>query len=240
MTSGECDVVRDAVPEWFWLDTGRGGAAFNMAVDEALLEAVAGLDRPVLRFYGWQEPAATFGYSQRLQDVERMTSLRPLIRRPTGGGVVPHDRDWTYTLVLPPGHEWYALRARESYRRVHLWVQGACSAVGIAVQLAPRRCKESPGQCFAGGAEQWDVVCEAQKVAGAAQRRNQQGLLIQGSVQLPPGRGERAAWETAAREEGSRQWGCRWRQWDLTPALTRRADELVAAKYGNPAFTAMR
>ncbi len=240
MASGECDAVRDAVPEWFWLDTGCGGAAFNMAVDEALLEAVAGLGRPVLRFYGWREPAATFGYSQRLHEVQRMTSLRPLVRRPTGGGIVPHDRDWTYTLVIPPGHEWCAIQARESYRRVHVWVQGACSRLGIAAQLAPAGCKGSRGQCFAGGAEQWDVVWEAQKIAGAAQRRNRLGLLIQGSVQFPEGRGKRVAWEFAAREEGSRQWGCRWRQWNLTTALDRRAGELAAAKYGNPAFTAMR
>ena len=50
---------------WLLLDSGKCGPAFNMALDEALLEAVGRLDRPVLRFYGWTEPAATFGYFQK-------------------------------------------------------------------------------------------------------------------------------------------------------------------------------
>ena len=58
------------------------------------------------RFYAWLEPAATFGYFQRFAEVERMTLLRPLLRRPTGGGLVPHAADWTDDTpdgVLEPG-----------------------------------------------------------------------------------------------------------------------------------------
>src|SRR5579862_9440668 len=101
---------------WFLLQSGNCDPAYNMALDEALLEAVARLRSPVLRFYGWTGPAATFGYFQRYAEVECATSLRPLIRRPTGGGIVPHDVDWTYSLVFPPGHEWHALKAEDSYR----------------------------------------------------------------------------------------------------------------------------
>src|ERR1039458_9410999 len=78
------------VNSWLLLQSGPGPAAFNMALDEALLKAMPRLSRPVLRFYGWTEPAATFGYFQKYADVERATRLRPLIRRPTGGGIVPH------------------------------------------------------------------------------------------------------------------------------------------------------
>src|ERR1700676_2326901 len=103
-----------AAMSWLLLNSGRCDAAFNMALDEALLEAMPRLQRPVLRFYGWTEPAATFGYFQKYSDVESNTPLRPLIRRPTGGGIVPHDADWTYSAVFPPGHEWHSLRAGES------------------------------------------------------------------------------------------------------------------------------
>ena len=75
---------------WLLLDSGAGEPAFNMALDEALLELAATTNQPVLRFYGWTQPAATFGYSQPIAELERVTHLRPLVRRPTGGGLVPH------------------------------------------------------------------------------------------------------------------------------------------------------
>ena len=121
---------------WFFLQSGPGNPAFNMALDEALLEASAHVGKPVLRFYDWTEPAATFGYFQKYADVERVTLLRPLIRRPTGGGVVPHDADWTYSLTFPPNHEWHSLEAEESYRRVHEWIQKAFAKLNVITELA--------------------------------------------------------------------------------------------------------
>src|SRR6267142_4414718 len=104
---------------WHLLQSGPGQFAFNMALDEALLESMPRLGQPVLRFYSWSEPAASFGYFQKFREIERLTQLRPLVRRPTGGGLVPHDRDWTYSLVFPPTSAWYGLRAIQSYQRVH-------------------------------------------------------------------------------------------------------------------------
>ena len=89
---------------WFYLDTGKGESAWNMALDEALLHSVAAIGQPFLRFYGWNEPAATFGYFQKYADIAAWSPLRPLIRRPTGGGLVPHDADWTYSVIIPPSH----------------------------------------------------------------------------------------------------------------------------------------
>jgi len=137
------DVRCSSVPQpWLLLQSGPGDPALNMALDEALLEGMSRLGRPGLRFYGWTEPAATFGYFQKYAEVERATHLRPLIRRPTGGGIVPHDADWTYSLVFPPGHEWHALKAEESYRRVHEWIQTAFAKLKVATELAPS-CKKS-------------------------------------------------------------------------------------------------
>ena len=97
---------------WLLLDAGLGEAAFNMALDEALLESSARIGAPVMRFYGWKQAAATFGYFQHFAEVEQATLLRPLIRRPTGGGLVPHDSDWTYSLTFPPHLDWHRARDR--------------------------------------------------------------------------------------------------------------------------------
>src|SRR5258706_6842935 len=95
---------------WLFLRSGAGDAALNMALDEALLETAPALAQPVLRFYAWTEAGASFGYFQKHAEIEQMTLLRPLIRRPTGGGLVPHDADWTYSLVFRPQDPWYALK----------------------------------------------------------------------------------------------------------------------------------
>ena len=77
-----------------------------------------------------------------------MTTLRPLVRRPTGGGLVPHDADWTYSLVFPPAAPWYTLKAVESYQKVHAWVQGAFSEIKFQTELASNAGVSGMGQCF--------------------------------------------------------------------------------------------
>jgi lipoate-protein ligase A len=229
----------DRPAKWFVLDSGPGDAAFNMALDEALLEFAATTGAPVLRFYGWTEPAASFGYSQRAAEIERLTACRPLVRRPTGGGLVPHNADWTYSVIVPPGHTWHSLRAPESYERIHRWLQNAFALWHVPVALAPCCRKEMPGQCFA-GYEQSDVLYLGRKIAGAAQRRNKCGLLIQGSVQPPPAGLSRTDWQQAmlsvADDSATRQWASLM----LPAELCRRAGELATAKYSQRSYNFRR
>ena len=201
-----------------------------MAWDEALLEEAPRLGDPVLRLYSWTEPAASFGYFQKFAEVERMTMLRPLVRRPTGGGLVPHAADWTYSLAFPPMHVWYGLKAVESYRRLHEWIQAAFQQAGLGTHLSPGSTKESPGQCFI-GAEQFDVIWQDRKIAGAAQRRTRHGLLIQGSIQPPPGLG-RADWEEAFCAIARQRWGVEWEAFEPNDAIQQRARRLAEQKYG--------
>ena len=214
---------------WLLLNSGTGPSAENMAWDEALLESVTRLGSPVLRFYGWEEPAATFGYFQKYDEVEKMTRLRPLIRRSTGGGLVPHDADWTYSLVFPPGDPWYELRATGSYERAHDWVRVTFEKLGAAAELSPCCRKEAPGQCFI-GAEQFDVLLNGRKIAGAAQRRTRDGLLIQGSIQPPAGTG-RATFERVFCEVATASRGVRWETLVPDEVLRARVGRLTAAKY---------
>jgi lipoyl(octanoyl) transferase len=215
---------------WLLLNSGKCDAAFNMALDEALLENVSRLGKPVLRFYGWTEPAATFGYFQKFSEVERATHLRPLIRRPTGGGIVPHDVDWTYSFAVPPNHDWYALKAIESYSRVHEWIQSAFAKLQIETELAPCCKKSLPGQCFAGH-EKFDLLWHGKKIAGAAQRRNKSGLLIQGSIQPPPVKIARADWENAMRDVAFEKWKIEWVEFSMDANLNVHSNELAGQKY---------
>jgi lipoyl(octanoyl) transferase len=240
MSDGLPRVGSPSAPEiWLRWDSGPGEADFNMAFDEALLEAIAALARPVLRFYGWTERAATFGYFQHHAEIERLTRLRPLVRRPTGGGLVPHDADWTYSLAFPPTHPWYALRAAESYERVHAWIRDGFGRMGVATGLAAARRHDAPGQCFV-GAERSDVLWHGRKVAGAAQRRNRFGLLIQGSVQPPPIGLRRVDWQRAMGEVAQTSWGVTWTEWRPDPALASRAAVLAREKYSRPAHNQKR
>lgn len=226
-------------PVWLLLQTGRRAAADNMAIDEALLSRAAEFGHPILRFYSWAEAAATFGYAQRIVDVERFTTLRPLIRRPTGGGVVPHDRDWTYSLVFPPSDPWYHLKATASYQRVHEWMGAALQRLEISPQLAELSDQSGPGQCFV-GAERHDLVLGGRKIAGAAQRRNQDGLLIQGSLQPPNQELAKADWQKAVCDVAHTAWGVQWKSMDLEPALESQVAALAASKYTQDAHNRRR
>jgi lipoate-protein ligase A len=193
----------------------------------------------VLRFYGWIEPAATFGYFQKFAEVAAWTRLRPLIRRPTGGGLVPHEADWTYSFAVPPGHWWFKLRAEESYRRLHEWIRDALGRVQVPTELAPCCAKTAPGQCFA-GPEKFDLLWRGAKIAGAAQRRTREGLLIQGSVQpLPPGVA-RAAWQHAMIVAAEERLKVRWQRFKPDATLAARVTELAVAKYAQDSFNRRR
>ena len=209
-----------------------------MAFDEAMLQECQQLARPVLRFYSWSEGAASFGYSQRYREVAATTALRPLIRRCTGGGLVPHDGDWTYSLAFPPAHERYRLRAEDGYRLLHLAVARAFCELGVEARLAAACDVCGSGQCFVGH-ERHDVVGPEGKLAGAAQRRTRTGLLIQGSVRPPNGL-QRAAWEDAFRcGLGMRFQDLPERAPELAP-LRSLAEQLAREKYSRRSFLERR
>lgn len=185
------------------------GAAANMAVDFMLLQRYPEHDHARFRHYGWSRPAATFGYSQKIAFVrEQLAAMEggsgvPLdfCRRPTGGGIVDHRDDWTYALVIPRGHPLEELRASESYRVVHEALAAALRLQGVPA-VTKRRVDdgaEEPagsGVCFQ-RAEISDVVnaLTGAKIAGAAQKRNKRGLLLQGSVWRPDAGGDAIGWE---------------------------------------------
>lgn len=220
---------------WSFFDSGACDPGWNMAADEALLERASQWPMPVLRVYSWTQPAASFGYFQHYAEMEKVTALRPLVRRPTAGGLVPHDADWTYSLIFPSSHSWYSLRAEESYRRLHEWIRDSFTQLGVATELSTCCAKELPGQCFA-GPEKFDLLRDGGKIAGAAQRRTRDGLLIQGSIQRQPPSLSRGQWERSLQETATVAWGTGWGEFSGAPEWKRCADALHAGRYSQDSF----
>ncbi len=158
-------------------------AAMNMAIDEALLQTAS---RPTLRFYRWARPALSFGYFGSFSDVADEESDRELVRRWTGGGIVLHGQDVTYSVILPHAASCPA-PPRVIYSQIHGAIRAALPRhmdAALATHAAPKISEA----CF-GNAVEADVLVDGRKIAGAAQRRTRAGLLHQGSIQhdaLPP------------------------------------------------------
>jgi lipoate-protein ligase A len=162
-------------------DPAPHSAALNMAIDEVLLRTAS---TSLLRCYRWASPSVSFGYFGRFAEVEAEWPERDLVRRWTGGGIVPHGEDFTYSIIVPRGHSFAALRTAASYLAIHRAIAEVLRRSGRAVALAEGSAQAVSSSCFANPV-QHDLILARAKVAGAAQRRTQRGLLHQGSVQLP-------------------------------------------------------
>ena len=102
------------------IDDEPQSGAWNMAVDEVLLETAIEREVATLRFYRWREPTASLGYFQREADflAESRFAHLPAVRRLTGGGTLIHDRELTYSLTLPATQRLIA-RPMELYDLIH-------------------------------------------------------------------------------------------------------------------------
>jgi lipoate-protein ligase A len=200
------------------------GAALNMAIDEVLL----GYCRwPMLRVYGWERPAVSFGYFQRFEALasELLDSDLDRVRRWTGGGVVSHGEDWTYSLIVPRVFMEEAGRPPEAYEKIHGGMAVVLRDCGIDAEALGADAGAGGMDCFRNAVKS-DVVVGGEKVAGAGQRRTRAGLLHQGSVQgvvLPENFGVRLGGYLAeeVRVVGS-----------LSAEVLAAAEGLAAEKYG--------
>ncbi|HSI65047.1 MAG TPA: hypothetical protein VLE43_18115 [Candidatus Saccharimonadia bacterium] len=165
---------------YLWHDTVPHAGPLNMAIDEVLLHQAK---EPWLRCYAWSEPSVSIGFSQDPVALAPTLPPFPVVRRWTGGGVVIHDGDWTYTLIVPRDHPFCELRPVETYRLIHVALIEALAGIGIdGCELQPVSTSEGRGVCFVEPA-MYDVVRGPDKIAGAAQRRSRLGFLHQASVQ---------------------------------------------------------
>ena len=158
---------------------GKSSAYQNMAIDESLLRHA---QVPVLRIYGWEEACVSIGYFQKSSVVPPGVSF---VRRYTGGGLVEHGKDLTYTLVLPADHPLSLAGTLPSYRAIHEGIASALQTAGIGCHLATAQPKKDHASCFLKPVPADVLDSKGNKLAGAAQRRTKQGCLHQGSILLP-------------------------------------------------------
>jgi lipoyl(octanoyl) transferase len=198
--AGSLAMILEVLPER------TGGAAENMATDFMMLQRYPREGVARYRHYGWRAPSFTFGYSQKISFVRDQLpagAAVELCRRPTGGGIVDHRDDWTYSLVIPRGHPFEEASATQSYRAIHEALAAALKASGVPVSLKPVSEPAADGEpggpagvCFE-RAEIFDVINSGTgaKIAGGAQKRNKRGLLFQGSIWRPAAGGAAVNWE---------------------------------------------
>lgn len=167
----------------------------QMALDETLVHTspCAG----ILRFYNWAEgPAVTFGYAQSIREVRRELEHHAFTgafcRRPTGGGVVYHQDDLTFSLIFSSQNSPTSI-----YKHLHQTIQTALVADGIQAHVFSQKLPASayaPSQhhlancCFINPVENDLLLTDGQKMLGGAIRRFGTTVLYQGSLQLPQAR----------------------------------------------------
>jgi lipoyl(octanoyl) transferase len=177
--------------KWLFLDTGLNAPAFNMALDETLLNWHSrGEIPPVLRFYGWNPAGLSLGHFQKTAgriDVDAAkTQGIEIVRRPTGGLAVLHDMELTYTVVISEKHEMMSPSIVEAYRVLSQGLLEGYRLLGIPAELAIPNSpigKSGTAVCFE-EASWYELEIDGKKAAGSAQTRQKGVVLQHGSIPM--------------------------------------------------------
>ena len=175
---------------WNFINTGSHDPYYNMAMDEALLNFVSrGEIDPVVRFYTWDPATLSVGYFQRLKkeiDIDKVKEKGfGLVRRQTGGRGVLHDKELTYSVIVPEAHPNMPSTITEAYRVISEGLLEGFKLLGFDAYFAIPRSKEEreklkqPRSAVCFDAPSWyELVVEGRKIAGSAQTR-QKGVILQ-------------------------------------------------------------
>jgi lipoate-protein ligase A len=177
---------------WRLLDTGAHDGATNMAIDEAVLMAVAeGRSLPTLRFYTWTPPCVSVGCAQSLRREVDLEACRrkgyTWVRRPTGGRAVLHIDELTYSVIAPQGEPRVGGDILTSYQRLSLGLIAGLRRLGCDVTQAGQvpeagRVTESAA-CF-DVPSHYEVTALGRKLVGSAQARRRGVVLQHGALPL--------------------------------------------------------
>ena len=170
------------------VDATRDGP-MNMAIDEAILEAVGrGEVPPTLRLYQWEPACLSVGYAQRIADVD-MARIEErgwhLVRRMTGGRAILHTDELTYSVALPESHPLAGGSIVDSYRRLSSALLVALNQIGLSAHADKRAAGAAAAGpvCFEVPSD-YEIAAGGKKLIGSAQVRKQNAALQHGSLPL--------------------------------------------------------
>ena len=225
------DVNMENKENWFLWDDIAYSPALNMGIDEILLHEIEHIHTPIIRIYKWAQPSISIGLVQKYE-----AACKPgytIVRRPTGGGIVFHDNDLTYTAVIPKTHTIHKLDRLESYHVFHRAVLHLLHKFGKVGTLANDKMgavDRLTMQCFT-TPTRYDVLADGEKFAGAAQRRTKHGILHQGSIDLKASDGNHEKLKTALIDSFEKTFNIHFVPFTPTTEFMKRATQLSKDKY---------
>ncbi len=175
---------------WRLLLTPAARGAWNMAVDESILEHIGrGESLPTLRLYAWDPPCLSLGYAQPFADVDaaRLQARGwDVVRRPTGGRAILHTDELTYSVTAPVDEPRLAGSVLESYNRLAGALSQAIESLGLAVALkeGAGTGSQSPNPVCFEVPSAYEITVQGKKLIGSAQARRKEGVLQHGSLPL--------------------------------------------------------
>jgi len=199
---------------WRLVISSPADGAWNMALDEAILEAAGrGEVPPTLRLYAWQPPCLSLGYAQPAAEVDqgRLAALGwELVRRPTGGRAILHTDELTYSVAGPESEPRLAGGVLESYRTLSQALLMALHQLGLPAEAhaksTPAAASANP-VCFEVPSN-YEITVGGKKLVGSAQRRAGRSVLQHGSLPLG-GDLTRITWVLSFPNEAARQQAAR-------------------------------
>lgn len=193
--------IANTAPAWRFVHTGRRSGVMNMAIDEAMIIAQhEGRIPPTVRFYNWLPGTLSVGYFQKAEKEVDFAAIEQrgigFVRRPTGGRAVLHDREVTYTLVVPETYPGLPTHVQEGYRMLSEGLLYGFRRLGLDAEMTggydlasgetPQAARLSRSAACFDSPSRYELTVEGRKIAGSAQMRSRGIVLQHGSIPVDP------------------------------------------------------
>jgi len=171
------------------IDGGKNLAQYHMQFDGHILAELSNFDKPILHFYDWIGPAITWGcFVQKEKFLgPKAHLLFDLAKRPTGGGMILHGADFSFSLAVPRNCRLFSDQVATNYKRVNTILCELLQKIfALPVELVEQSAPNERQRLCMCSLSQYDLKLDGKKVYGASQRKTKSGFLHQCSIFLAP------------------------------------------------------